>query len=120
VRFEPIPGGYRVFDANALALAHVYGEPQAAVAKSPNRLTDDQAEKIARLPDLVELERDRNRARNSRKRQLLRNLSLRQVEEVQPVRPWPSVRPSRNEATGACRLSNSCNTRRHMRRQDRL
>jgi hypothetical protein len=44
-RFEPIPGGYRVIDANGLALAHVYGEPPHAVATSPTRLTDDEAEK---------------------------------------------------------------------------
>ena len=66
-RFEPIPGGYRVIDANGLALAHVYGQPLDAVAFSDQRLTDDEAEKIARLivrlPDLVELERDRNKPR---------------------------------------------------------
>jgi hypothetical protein len=33
-RFEPIPGGYRVIDANGLALAHVYGLPPNAVAFS--------------------------------------------------------------------------------------
>jgi hypothetical protein len=33
-RFEPIPGGYRVIDANGLALAHVYGQPPDAVAFS--------------------------------------------------------------------------------------
>jgi hypothetical protein len=27
-RFEPIPGGYRVIDANGLGLAHVDGEPR--------------------------------------------------------------------------------------------
>jgi hypothetical protein len=66
-RFEPIPGGYRVVDANGLALAHVYGEPPNAVAISDKRLTDDEAEKIARLiarlPELIELERERNRPR---------------------------------------------------------
>ena len=66
-RFEPIPGGYRVIDADGLALAHVYGQPPAAIALSDQRLTDDQAEKIARLiarlPELVELERDRNKPR---------------------------------------------------------
>jgi hypothetical protein len=34
-----------VIDANGLALAHVYGEPPHAVATSPTRLTDDEAEK---------------------------------------------------------------------------
>ena len=79
-RFEPIPGGYRVIDANGLALAHVYGQPPDAVAFSDQRLTDDEAEKIARLivrlPELVELERDRNRARSRRKPQPLRIKSV--------------------------------------------
>ena len=67
-RFEPIPGGYRVIDANGLALAHVYGEPPNAIAVSDKRLTNNEAEKIARLiarlPELVELEKDRNKARS--------------------------------------------------------
>jgi hypothetical protein len=75
-RFEPIPGGYRVIDANGLALAHVYGEPPNAIAISDKRLTNNEAEKIARLvarlPELVEIERDRNRARSRRKPQPLR------------------------------------------------
>jgi hypothetical protein len=75
-RFEPIPGGYRVIDANGLALAHVYGEPPNAIAISDKRLTNNEAEKIARLiarlPELVELERDQNRARSRRKPQPLR------------------------------------------------
>ena len=76
-RFEPIPGGYRVIDATGMVLAHVYGEPPHAVATSPNRLTDNEAEKIARLiawlPELVELERDRNKARSRRRPQPLRS-----------------------------------------------
>jgi len=48
-RFEPIPGGYRVIDANGLALAHVFGEPPNAIAISDKRLTNNEAEKIARL-----------------------------------------------------------------------
>jgi hypothetical protein len=71
-RFEPIPGGYRVIDASGLALAHVYGEPQNAIAISDKRLTNNEAEKIARLPNLVEIERDQNRARSRRKPQPLR------------------------------------------------
>src|SRR5262245_25101292 len=71
-RFEPIPGGYRVIDANGLALAHVYGEPPNAIAISDKRLTNNKAEKIARLiarlPELIELERDQNRARTSASR----------------------------------------------------
>ena len=57
-------------DANGLALAHVYGQPPAAIAFPDKRLTDDEAESFARLivrlPELVELERDRNKA-NSRR-----------------------------------------------------
>ena len=67
MEIEPIPGGYRVIDANGLALAHVYGQPTAAIAISDKRLTDDEAEKIARLiarlPELVELERTGTRPR---------------------------------------------------------
>jgi hypothetical protein len=74
-RFEPIPGGYRVIDANGLALAHVYGEPPNAIAISDKRLTNNEAEKIARLiarlPELVELEKDRNKAKSRRKPQPL-------------------------------------------------
>jgi len=43
-RFEPIPGGYRVIDANGLALAHVYGEPPNAIAISDKRLTNHEAD----------------------------------------------------------------------------
>jgi hypothetical protein len=74
-RFEPIPGGYRVIDANGLALAHVYGQTPDAVAFSDKRLTDDEARRIlliVRLPELVELEQDRNKARSRRKPQPLR------------------------------------------------
>jgi hypothetical protein len=74
-RFEPIHGGYRVIDANGLGLAHVYGQPPAAIVFSDKRLTNHEAEKIARLiarlPELVEIERDRNRARSRRKPQPL-------------------------------------------------
>src|SRR4051794_34212613 len=69
-RFEPIPGGYPIIDANGLALAHVYGQPPDAVAFSDKRLTDDEAEKLARLivrlPELLELERERNKAKSRR------------------------------------------------------
>jgi hypothetical protein len=75
-RFEPIPGGYRVIDANGLALAHVYGEPPNAIAISDKRLTNNEGEKIARLiarlPELVELERNCNKTRSRRKHQPLR------------------------------------------------
>ena len=70
-RFEPIPGGYRVIDANGLALAHLYGQPPDAIAFSDKRLTADEAEKLARLivrlPELIELERDRNKAQSRRR-----------------------------------------------------
>jgi hypothetical protein len=52
-----------------LALAHVYGQPPDAVAFSDMRLTNDEARRIskliARLPELVELEQDRNKARST-------------------------------------------------------
>jgi hypothetical protein len=70
-RFEPIPGGYRVVDANGLRLAHVYGEPPNAIAISNKRLTNNETEKIARLivrlPELVEMERERNKAKSRRR-----------------------------------------------------
>ena len=66
-----------MIDANGLALAHVYGQPPNAVAFSDKRLTDGDAEKlarlIARLPELVELERDRNKAKSRRAPQSLRS-----------------------------------------------
>ena len=55
----------------AWPLAHVYGEPSNAIAFSDQRLTDDEAEKIARLivrlSELVELERERNNAKSRRR-----------------------------------------------------
>jgi hypothetical protein len=49
-------------------LAHVYGQPDGANAVSDSRLTNDEARRIAklisRLPELVEVERDRNRAKS--------------------------------------------------------
>jgi hypothetical protein len=60
-----------VIDADGLPLAHVYGQPPNAVAFSDKRLTDDEAEKLARLivrlPDLIELERNRNKAKSRRR-----------------------------------------------------
>ena len=72
---EPIPSGYRVIDANGVVLAHVYGQPEGAIAVSDSRLTNEArriSKLIARLPELVELERDRNKARSRRKLQSLR------------------------------------------------
>jgi hypothetical protein len=56
---------------NTLALAHVYGEPPNAIAISNKRLTNNEAEKIARLivrlPELVEMERERNKPKSRRR-----------------------------------------------------
>jgi hypothetical protein len=53
----------------------VYGQPPNAIAISDKRLTANEAEKLARLivrlPELIELERDRNKARSRRKAQPL-------------------------------------------------
>jgi hypothetical protein len=78
----PSPGrssrcqGYKVIDVNGIVLAHVHGQPDGAVAFSDTRLTQDEARRISklisRLPELVELEKDRNKARSRRKPQLLR------------------------------------------------
>src|SRR5262245_52726800 len=74
---EPIPSRYRVIDANGIVLAHVYGQPDGAIAVSDTRLTSDEArgisKLISRLPELVELERDRNKARSRRKPQPIRH-----------------------------------------------
>ncbi len=71
-----MPSGYRVIDANGMVLAHVYGQPDGAIAVSDTRLTNDEARRISklisRLPELVEVERDRNKARSRRKPQPLR------------------------------------------------
>ena len=66
-----------MIDANGVGLAHVYGQPDGAIAASDARLTnDDEAQRISklisRLPELVEVERDRNKARSRRKAQPLR------------------------------------------------
>ena len=70
-----MPSGYRVLDSNGIILAHVYGQPDA-IAISDSRLTNDEARRISklisRLPELVELERDRNKARSRREPQPLR------------------------------------------------
>jgi hypothetical protein len=73
---EPIPSGFRVLDANGIVLAHVYGQPDGALAISGIRLTSDEARRISklisRLPELVELEKDRNKTRSRRKAPPLR------------------------------------------------
>ena len=71
-----MPNGYRVMDANGMVLAHVYGQPDGAIAVSDTCLTSDEARRISklisRLPELVELEQDRNKARSRRKPKPLR------------------------------------------------
>jgi hypothetical protein len=72
---EPIPSGYRVIDANGIVLAHVYSEPER---DWPFRRSADlrrgapglQADR--RLPELLELEKDHNKARSRRKPQQFR------------------------------------------------
>jgi hypothetical protein len=70
---EPMPSGYRVIDANGVVLAHVYDRDDGAVATSDTTMTNDEARRIskliARLPELVELEKDRNKPRSRRKPQ---------------------------------------------------
>ena len=73
---KSIPSGYRVLDANGFVLPHVYGQPDGAIAASDTRLTNDEARRISklisRLPDLAEVERDRNKAKSRRKPQPIR------------------------------------------------
>jgi hypothetical protein len=73
---ERIANGYRVIDANGRILAHVYVQPDGRIAVSDIRLSNDEARRISklisRLPELVELERDRNKARSRRKHQPIR------------------------------------------------
>jgi hypothetical protein len=67
--------GHRVSDANGMVLAHVYGQPDGAVAVSETRLTNEEARRISKLiswlPEFVELEEDRNKARSRCKPQPL-------------------------------------------------
>jgi hypothetical protein len=74
---EQIPGGCRIIDASGVAVAYVYGRSDGAMAESEAGLTIDEARRIskliARLPELVELERDRNKPRSRRKPQPLRS-----------------------------------------------
>jgi hypothetical protein len=46
---EPMPSGYRVIDANGVVLAHVYGQPDGAIAASDKPLTNDEARRISKL-----------------------------------------------------------------------
>jgi hypothetical protein len=66
-----MPSGYWVMDANGKVLARIYGQPDGAIAVADTRLTNDEArgisKLISRLPELVELERDRTKARSRRK-----------------------------------------------------
>jgi hypothetical protein len=53
---EPMPSGYQVIDTNSVVLAHVYGQPDGAIAFSGTRLINDEARRISklisRLPEL--------------------------------------------------------------------
>jgi hypothetical protein len=40
---QPMPSEYRVIDTNGIVLAHVYGQPDGAIAVSDSRLTNDEA-----------------------------------------------------------------------------
>jgi hypothetical protein len=46
---DPMPRGYRVIDANGIVLAHVYGQPDGAIAVSDSRLTNNEARRISKL-----------------------------------------------------------------------
>jgi len=46
---EQMPTGYRVIDSNGIVLAHVYGQPDGAIAASDTRLTNDEARRIPNL-----------------------------------------------------------------------
>ena len=46
---EPMPNGFRVINANAIVLAHVYGQPDGAIAASDVRLTNNEARRISKL-----------------------------------------------------------------------
>jgi hypothetical protein len=118
---EPIPSGYRVLDANGIVLAHVYAEPEGTIGHSDTRLTSDEARRIskliARLPELVEVERDRNRAKSRRKPQTLRFKSvtigdlIRAGKLLESTVPTAGRRgtsfsiPRSSECPGACQCS---------------
>ena len=62
-RPEPIPGGYRVLDANGIVVAWIYARDDlAAKSNGMSWLTTDEARRLAngisRLPELVRSTRD--------------------------------------------------------------
>ena len=69
----------------------MYGEPPNAIAISDKRLTNNEAEKIARLiarlPELVELEKDRNKAMSRRKPQPLQAFATKLTLSGEPAMP---------------------------------
>ena len=56
---EPIPGGFKVLDANGQALAYIYGREDRAASDIAKVLTLDEARRIAaniaKLPLLLNL-----------------------------------------------------------------
>jgi hypothetical protein len=56
---EPIPADTRIIDPNSIVLAHVYGQPDGAIAVSEGRL-------------IVEPKKEPDKARSRRKPQALR------------------------------------------------
>jgi hypothetical protein len=97
---ERIPGGYRIRDGSGMPLAYVYGRDAERISVSEETLTADEARRIskliARLPELVELETDRNRNRSRRKPPPLR---------IRPVTIGDLIRDNKllEVHCGACR-----------------
>jgi hypothetical protein len=65
---EQIPSGYRVLDANGRSWRMSMSNLMAPLPGSNKRLTNDEARRIskliARLPGVLELEKDRNKPRS--------------------------------------------------------
>lgn len=66
---RPCPHAAVIY-AKGIVQAQGFGQPDGAIVVSNSRLTNDEARRISklisRLPELVELERDRNKARSRR------------------------------------------------------
>lgn len=65
-RIEETQGGYRISDASGQHLLYVYGEDEEGRRQAMRGLTRDEARRIAlgiaRLPDLLQAEREREGA----------------------------------------------------------